>query len=62
MNVFKSKTILFSTALGMLGAAQLSLSAIQEVISPAIYGWLTLAIAVAVAGLRAVTTDALADK
>jgi len=62
MNALKSKTINFSLILGMLGAAQINLSALQSIISPAMYGWLTIGIAVAVAGLRVVTTKSLADK
>ena len=62
MNIFKSKTINFSLAVGILGAAQANLPALQGVISPAAYGWSMFFIAIVYAGLRAVTTNALSDK
>jgi len=62
MNALKSKTINFAVLLGMFGAAQANLPAVQEVVSPSVYGWLTLGFAVVVAWLRAVTTKPLKEK
>lgn len=62
MKALKSKTINFAVILGSFGAAQANLQAVQDFISPAMYGWLTLAFAVVVAALRSVTKTSLADK
>ena len=62
MSAFKSKTINFSVVLGVLGVAQANLPFLQGIISPAAYGWSMFAVALVVAGLRAITTQALKDK
>lgn len=62
MNLLKSKTINFAAVLAMFGAAQANLQALQEIISPAAYGYLTIVFAVVVALLRAVTTQPLSEK
>lgn len=58
----KSKTINFALVLAACGAAQANLPAVQEFISPELYGWLTMGAAVVVAGLRVVTTKPLTEK
>ena len=62
MNIFKSKTINFSLAVGILGAAQANLPALQGVISPAAYGWSMFFISVVYAGLRSLTPTSLSYK
>jgi hypothetical protein len=62
MNFIKSKTMNFAMVLGLLGLAQANLPALQAVISPGAYGYITMAIGVAVAVLRVVTTQPLSEK
>ena len=62
MKFFKSKTIDFALVLGIFGAAQANLPALQDAISPTLYGWLTFAAAIVVAGLRVVTKEPLSEK
>jgi xanthine/uracil permease len=58
----KSKTILTSAVLSMLGAAQASLGLFTSVLTPKVYGIVVMVIGVLYAGLRAVTTQPLKDK
>lgn len=62
MNVFKSKTINFAIILGVIGAVQITLPAIQASVSPAFYGYATIVLAMVVAVLRVLTTTPLKDK
>ena len=62
MKALKSKTINFSLLLALFGAAQLNLEAVQDFVSPEVYGWTTMGIAVLVAVLRVVTTQPLSEK
>jgi hypothetical protein len=62
MNALKSKTINFALLLAALGAAQANLPMVQAFVTPEVYGYLTLAIAVVVAVLRAITTKPLSEK
>ena len=62
MKLHKSKTMNFAMILAIFGALQANLPALQGVISPAAYGWITLGVALAVAALRAVTSKPLSAK
>jgi len=62
MQAAKSKTMWFAALLGAFGAAQMNLPAIQDFISPQLYGFTTVCIAVIVAVLRIVTTQPLSEK
>jgi len=62
MGFLKSKTLGFAAVLAAFGAAQATLPAVQNFISPDLYGWLTVGIAVTVAVLRVVTTKPLSEK
>lgn len=55
----KSKTMWFALALVILGALMDNLSYVEHLISPQYYGVIVIAIGVAVAILRYVTTDAI---
>lgn len=55
----KSKTMWFALALVILGALMDNLSYVEHLISPQYYGIIVIAIGVAVAILRYVTTDAI---
>jgi hypothetical protein len=57
-----SKTLLFSMLLAVLGTLQASLDIFTPYLTPQTMGFVTLAIGVAVAILRVVTTQALSDK
>lgn len=61
-NCWKSRTIIFSGLLAVLGAAQMALPDLRNSVSAEAYGWITMAIAVAVAWLRFITTKDVADK
>jgi len=52
----KSKTILFSAALAVLGVVEMNLHLVQAQLGDA-YGWSYIAIAAIVAALRIVTTQ-----
>ena len=62
MNALKSKTINFALLLALFSAAQLNLPAVQSFMTPKVYGWTYLVIAIAVGVLRAVTTQPLTEK
>jgi hypothetical protein len=53
------KTVSFAVAVSALGAAQTLLPSVQAVITPDVYGYLTISIGVVVAALRTVTTTPL---
>ena len=57
-----SKTLLFSLLLAVLGTLQASLDVFTPYLTPQTMGFVTLAIGVAVAILRVVTTQALSEK
>ena len=59
--MLKSKTIGFSVILAVLGVLEMQIHLVQEQLGE-YYGALYIAIAVCVAGLRAVTTTSLGDK
>ena len=62
VKMYKSKTIWFSILLAALGAMQVNLPVVQSFINPEWYGWSTVAIAICVAILRAITTEPLSAK
>lgn len=59
---FKSKTILFSAILAILGAVELNLSLLRGIFSEDVYGVLMMVVSACVAVLRVITTQALKDK
>lgn len=62
MKILKSKTILFSLLLAVLGAVEASLNLFADVLTPTTYGIVTMVVGVIVAGLRIITTQPLSDK
>jgi hypothetical protein len=58
----KSRTIKFAALLAALGAVQASLELFNAILTPQVYGLITMGIGVAVAVLRVVTTTGLNDK
>lgn len=60
--LFKSKTINFAAILGGFGAAQTTMEGVQAFVDPALYGWITMIVAVVVGALRKVTTQPLSEK
>jgi hypothetical protein len=60
--MLKSKTLMFAALLAAFGAAQSTLPAVRDFVSPDLYGYITLAVAVLVAVLRVVTTKPLSEK
>jgi hypothetical protein len=58
----KSKTMWFATILAVLGMLQTNLPLVQEFMDPETYGYLTIVVAMIVAGLRVVTNKPLKDK
>lgn len=58
----RSRTYWLALMLAVLGAMEVAWHALSSVLSPAVYGWTLLAISVAVAVLREVTTTAIANK
>lgn len=58
----KSKTMWFAAILAALGAIQASLGLFSELLSPRVYGLITMVVGVAVGVLRAITTKPLSDK
>jgi hypothetical protein len=57
-----SRTMWFSLALVILGALYDNFSYVQNLIDPRVYGVLLIAIGIAVAVLRFVTTDSLEER
>jgi len=60
--IIRSKTMLFSIALSVLGAVQASMDVFDKYLTPQAMGFVTLAIGVMVAILRVITTQPLSDK
>ena len=60
--VIRSKTMWFSLLLAVFGAIQATMGAFHRVLTPEVYGLLTMGIGVIVAILRYVTTTSLKDK
>lgn len=60
--IFKSKTMLFSMLIGILGAIQSSMPFMQDVIPPKYYGLVLMLVSVAIAILRIVTKKPLSEK
>lgn len=58
----KSKTMLFAFSLTVLGIVEANLGYFETVMTPPVYGSVTVAIGVAVAILRILTTVPLAEK
>lgn len=58
----KSKTIMFSLLLAVLGAIQATMGVFSSILTPDAYGLLTVAIGAIVALLRAITTLPLDKK
>jgi hypothetical protein len=62
MNTLKSKTILFSLLLAVLGAVEQNTAMVTAFVGPQNTGLAMLVIGAIVAALRAVTTKALSEK
>jgi hypothetical protein len=60
--LLKSKTMLFSLALAVLGAVQASWGVLDDYLSPKAAGLAAVAVAILVAVLRVLTTEPLSDK
>jgi len=60
--IFKSKTLMFSVLLGLLGAIEGTFGLFKEVLTPETYGISLMSISVAVAVLRVLTTQPLDQK
>jgi hypothetical protein len=60
--ILKSKTLMFSLILAILGVIEASFQVFAPYMSPAIYGFVLMAISVTVAVLRIVTTLPLNEK
>lgn len=58
----KSKTIMFSLLLAVLGAIQATMGVFSDILTPEAYGLLTVVIGAIVAGLRYITTMPLDRK
>jgi uncharacterized membrane protein YeaQ/YmgE (transglycosylase-associated protein family) len=60
--IARSKTMIFSIMLGIIGAIQASTEFLSTLFSPQAFGFLTFAIGVIAAILRVLTTESLEDK
>jgi hypothetical protein len=60
--ILKSKTLMFSLVLAILGVIEASFQVFAPFMSPAIYGFVLMAISITVAVLRIVTTLPLNEK
>ena len=60
--MMKSKTMLFSLALAILGTLQASIGIFTAYLTPQAMGVVTMIIGMAVAVLRVLTTSSLGDK
>lgn len=60
--IAKSKTLLFSLAISVLGVLQASMDVFTAYFSPQDMGFATLAVGVAIAVLRVLTTQDIKDK
>ena len=59
---YRSRTIMLAAALGAFGAVQVALPNFSVALSPTAYGWLSIAVGIAVAWLRLATTKPLEDR
>ena len=59
---YRSRTIMLAAALGAFGAVQVALPSFSVALSPTAYGWLSIAVGIAVAWLRLATTKPLEDR
>ena len=62
VRIAKSKTMIFSIILSVIGVIQASTDFLSTVMSPHVFGYFTLATGVIAAILRIVTTQPLSDK
>lgn len=62
MKYLKSKTVSFGLLLTVLGAVQMYLPSVQQMMTPEAYGMATFAVGVIVVVLRAVTVQSLDQK
>lgn len=60
--VIRSRTMWLAMLLAVLGAVQASFGLFAEVLTPEVYGIATMVVGVAVAVLRVLTTQSLAEK
>ena len=60
--IVKSKTMIFSIVLAMIGALQASTDFLSTILSPHAFGYFTLASGVIAGILRVVTTQPLSEK
>jgi hypothetical protein len=60
--IIRSKTLLFSLALSILGVLQASMDVFTDYLTPHAMGFVTLAMGVIVAVLRVLTTQDIRDK
>ena len=60
--IVKSKTMIFSIVLAIIGVLQASTDFLSTILSPNAFGYLTLASGVVAAILRILTTQPLSDK
>lgn len=60
--ILKSKTLMFSLALAILGVIEASFQVFAPYMSPALYGFVLMGISITVAVLRIVTTLPLDQK
>jgi membrane-anchored glycerophosphoryl diester phosphodiesterase (GDPDase) len=62
IQIAKSKTMIFSIILSVIGVIQASTDFLSTIMSPHAFGYLTLVIGIIAAILRVVTTQPLSDK
>jgi hypothetical protein len=62
MKAFKSKTIVFSLLLAVLGVIEASFQVFAPLMTPQSYGWVLMGVSCVVAVLRIVTTLPLVEK
>lgn len=60
--ILKSKTLMFSLLLAVLGVVEVSFGIFQNYLSPAVYGFSLMLISIIVAVLRVLTTLPLDEK
>lgn len=60
--IIRSKTLLFSLGLSVLGVLQASMDVFTAYLTPQAMGFVTLAVGVVVAILRVLTTQGIRDK
>lgn len=62
IRIAKSKTMIFSIILSIIGVIQTSTDFLSTILSPHAFGYMTLASGIVAAILRIVTTQPLSDK